>query len=197
MNFGWYFYGLGPKWRPNKYYGRGSLVPEAYTFPQGLLLMILYAPRLPADPLARSECIRSFVCSLRALQAPCLGTTLGGTPPSRTPPPGTPPSPLPTTTPRDPPHPPLPPPTPLPLPSLQGPPHPLPPRHPSRRHPQPPLPNPTPPPASPSGRLFQVDGYSKWMVIPSAWLFRGHPTSTQNSNPANKDALRLSQCRKH
>ena len=42
--------------------------------------MIFYAPRLPADPLARSECIRSFVSSLRALLAPCLGTTLGGTP---------------------------------------------------------------------------------------------------------------------
>ena len=56
--------------------------------------MILYAPRLPADPLARSECIRSFVCSLRALQAPCLGTTLGGTPPPdphhQDPPPGPP-----------------------------------------------------------------------------------------------------------
>ena len=38
--------------------------------------------------------------------------------------------------------------------------------------PTPPHPTP-PPPASPSGRLFQVDGYSKWMVIPSAWLFRG------------------------
>ena len=43
--------------------------------------MTFYAPRLPADPLARSKCIRSFICSLRALQAPCLGTTLGGTPP--------------------------------------------------------------------------------------------------------------------
>ena len=59
--------------------------------------MIFYAPRLPADPPTRSECIRSFVYPLRALQAPCLGTTLGGTHPQRTPPPGTPP--------RDPPHP--------------------------------------------------------------------------------------------
>ena len=50
-----------------------------------------YAPRLPADPLARSECIRSFVCSLRALQAPCLGTTLGGTPPQEPHPQGSPP----------------------------------------------------------------------------------------------------------
>ena len=101
--------------------------------------MILYAPRLPADPLIRSECIRSFICSLRALQAPCLGTTLGGTPPKN-----------PTT--RDPPtHPP------------RGPP---PPTHPTPHHP-------TPPTASPSGRLFQVDGYSKWTVIPGAWLSQG------------------------
>ena len=54
--------------------------------------MIFYAPRLPADPLARSECIRSFVCSLRALQAPCLGTTLGGTPPPENPTPRDPPT---------------------------------------------------------------------------------------------------------
>ena len=91
---------------------------------------ICYAPRLPADPLTRSECIRSFVYPLRALQAPCLGTTLGGTHPQRTPPPGTPPP--------------------------KGPP-----------------PTPPQPPVSPSGRLFRVDGYSKWMAFPSAWLFRG------------------------
>ena len=42
--------------------------------------LICYAPRLPADPLARCECIRFFVCSLRTLPAPCLGNTLGGTP---------------------------------------------------------------------------------------------------------------------
>jgi hypothetical protein len=107
--------------------------------------MILYAPRLPADPHVRSECIRSFVCSLRALQAPCLGTTLGGTPPQEPHPQG---------------HPHPPPRTP------QGPPH--------HHHPTPPhITPPHPPPASPSGRLFQVDGYSKWVVIPSAWLFRG------------------------
>ena len=44
-------------------------------------------------------------------------------------------------------------------------------------HPQGPPPRdpPTPPqpPVSPSGRLFRVDGYSKWMAFPSAWLFRG------------------------
>ena len=99
--------------------------------------LIFYAPRLPADLLKRSECIRSFVCSLRALQAPCLGTTLGGPPPQE-------------------PHPPRDPPTP------QGPP--------STHPPHPTSPHPTPPPASPRGRLSQVDGYSKWMVIPSAWL---------------------------
>ena len=91
--------------------------------------MVFDAPRLPADPLARSEFIRSFVCSLHALQAPCLGTTLGGAPPPENP------------TPRD-------------------------------HHPQGP-PTPPQPPVSPSGRLFRVDGYSKWMAFPSAWLFRG------------------------
>ena len=48
---------------------------------------------------------------------------------------------------------------------------------PSEPHPQGPPPRdpPTPPqpPVSPSGRLFRVDGYSKWMAFPSAWLFRG------------------------
>ena len=41
--------------------------------------------------------------------------------------------------------------------------------------PPPPRDPPTPPqpPLSPSGRLFRVDGYSKWMAFPSAWLFRG------------------------
>ena len=39
--------------------------------------------------------------------------------------------------------------------------------------PKDPPPHPTPTtPISPSGRLFRVDGYSKWMVFPSAWLFR-------------------------
>ena len=46
----------------------------------------------------------------------------------------------------------------------QGPPPPPPPRDP---------PTPPQPPVSPSGRLFRVDGYSKWMAFPSAWLFRG------------------------
>ena len=82
-----------------------------------ILAWLLYAPRLPADPLARSECIRSFVCSLRALQAPCLGTTLGGTPPPEPHPQGPPPGPTP------PPHPPPPPP-----------PHPTPQTSPSQRY---------------------------------------------------------------
>jgi len=54
---------------------------------------IFYAPRLPADPLTRSECIRSFVYPLRALQAPCLGTTLGGAQPPENPTPRDPPTP--------------------------------------------------------------------------------------------------------
>ena len=107
-----------------------------------------YAPRLPADPLARSECIRSFVCSLRALQAPCLGTTLGGTPPPEPHPqgpPGTPPTPPPHPTPH-PPH------------------HPM--SHPQAEWKAPPHPPPIP--------LVRVEGYSKWMAIPSGWLFRVH-----------------------
>ena len=47
--------------------------------PKRVLLLvqrIFYVPRFPADPLVRSECIRSFVCSLRALQVPFLGSTL-------------------------------------------------------------------------------------------------------------------------
>ena len=167
----------------------------SWSFSIPVLALTFYAPRLPADPLARSECIRSFVFSLRALQAPCLGTTLGGTPPPE-------------------PHP-------------QGPP----------THPQDPH-----PPTPPHPPLVRVEVYSKWMFIPSGWLFRvqnaipkwlknwvtygvrlqlkirvqqtrawlfqvdGYsecmaipwgPTSTQNSNPTNKDALKLSQCRKH
>ena len=35
-----------------------------------------------------------------------------------------------------------------------------------------------------------MDGYSECMVIPTG------PTSTQSSNPSNKDAFRLSHCRK-
>ena len=37
---------------------------------------ICYDSRLPTDPLARSACIRSFVCSLHALQAPRLRSIL-------------------------------------------------------------------------------------------------------------------------
>lgn len=74
--------------------------------------MILYATRIPADPIARSECIRSFVGSLRTLAAPCLGITLGGTPPPELHPPGPPNHPPqgtldPTPTHPTPPHPPL------------------------------------------------------------------------------------------
>ena len=93
---------------------------------------ILLAPRLPANPLPRFECINTFVCSLRALQAPCLVCTLGGIPnpePQRQP------------GPRD---------------------------HPPRdAHPRP---RSTPfyseCKATPSG------GHSKWIFIPSVWLFR-------------------------
>ena len=59
----------------------------------------------------------------------------------------------------------------------------------------------------PSGWLFVVHCYSELMIIPRGWLFRvdGYsgcmviprgPTSTQSSNPSNKDAFRLSHCRK-
>ena len=78
----------------------------SWSFSIPVLALTFYAPRLPADPLARSECIRSFVFSLRALQAPCLGTTLGGTPPPEPHPQG------PPTHPQDP-HPPTPPHPPL------------------------------------------------------------------------------------
>ena len=128
----------------------------SWSFSIPVLALTFYAPRLPADPLARSVCIRSFVCSLRALPAPCLGTTLGGTPPPEPHPQGPPYPP-----PRDP-HPPTP-----------SPPPPHPPPHPTTTptppHP-PPTPHPHPPPASLSGRLLRVDGYSKWMVIPMAIL---------------------------
>jgi hypothetical protein len=51
-------------------------------------------------------------------------------------------------------------------PTPRDPPTPLTPQGPPTTHPpHPTSPHPTPPPASPSGRLFQVDGYSKWMVI--------------------------------
>ena len=62
--------------------------------------MILYAPRLPADPLAHTEYIRFVGPSFRALLAPCLGTTLALDPTTKNPSPGTPTAP-PT------PHPPL------------------------------------------------------------------------------------------
>ena len=92
-----------------------------------------------------NACTLRMYTLLRML-APCLASALSRYHPGWDPTPRTPPPGTPHPPPRDPP----------------------PPTHPTPHHPTPP-----PSPASPSGRLFQVDGYSKWMVIPSAWLFRG------------------------
>ena len=45
----------------------------------------LYAPRLPADPLARSEFTRYFVHSLLSDKRHANAHTLGGTPPQEPP----------------------------------------------------------------------------------------------------------------
>jgi hypothetical protein len=119
---------------------------DFYDFPDfcsiPVLALSFYAPRLPTDPLARSECIRSFTCSFRPLQAPCLGTTLGGTPPPEPHPQGSPP---------------------------------------------PGTPHPTPTP------LVRVEGYSKWMVIPSGWLFRVHGYPKRSKFDSNKQGRAQTQ----
>ena len=94
--------------------------------------------------LARRPAYTLRMYTLIRMLAPCLASALSRYHPGWDPTPRTPPPGTPPLTP-------------------QGPP---PPTHPTPHHP-------TPPPASPSGRLFQVDGYSKWMVIPSAWLSQG------------------------
>ena len=97
--------------------------------------------------LARRPAYTLRMYTLLRMLAPCLASALSRYHPGWDPTPRIPP------TPQGPPPPHSPP---------QGPPTTTPP-HPTSPHP-------TPPPVSPSGRLFQVYGYSKWMVIPRAWL---------------------------
>ena len=52
---------------------------------------ILYAPRMPADPFARSVFLRSLHSRSVLRQRHANAHTLGGAPPPKTPPPGTPP----------------------------------------------------------------------------------------------------------
>ena len=58
--------------------------------------VIFYAPRMPADPFARSVFIRSLYSRSLPSRRHANAHTLGGTPPPKTPPPGTPQGPPPT-----------------------------------------------------------------------------------------------------
>ena len=60
-------------------YSRGP--PREHPFGDLFRISILYAPRMPADPFARSEFTRSFVFSFRASKRHVNAHTLGGTPP--------------------------------------------------------------------------------------------------------------------